>query len=74
MKMQNKFEQLKIYLSDLGKQGVYLAFSGGIDSTLLLWLCKDLNVTAVTFNSVFQTEEEIAQTRKICKNYAFGKG
>ena len=69
MKMQNKFEQLKIYLLDLGKQGLYLAFSGGIDSTLLLWLCKDLNVTAVTFNSVFQTEEEIAQTRKICKNY-----
>lgn len=67
--MQNKFEQLKIYLSDLEKQGVYLAFSGGIDSTLLLWLCKDLNVTAVTFNSVFQTEEEIAQTSKICKNY-----
>ena len=67
--MQNKFEQLKIYLLDLGKQGLYLAFSGGIDSTLLLWLCKDLNVTAVTFNSVFQTEEEIAQTRKICKNY-----
>ena len=67
--MQNKFEQLKIYLSDLEKQGLYLAFSGGIDSTLLLWLCKDLNVTAVTFNSVFQTEEEIAQTSKICKNY-----
>ena len=67
--MQNKFEQLKIYLSDLEKQGLYLAFSGGIDSTLLLWLCKDLDVTAVTFKSAFQPKEEIAQTRIICKNY-----
>ena len=69
MKMQNKFSQLKNYLYDLEKQGLYLAFSGGIDSTLLLWLCKDLDIIAVTFKSVFQTEEEIKQTRKICDKY-----
>ena len=67
--MYNKFEKLKIYLNRMNeeRQGICLAFSGGIDSTLLLYLCRDLNLTAVTFKSAFQTGEEIAFTRKICE-------
>ena len=67
--MQNKFTQLKNYLIKLNEQGLCLAFSGGIDSTVLLYLCRDLNLIAVTFKSVFQTEEEIAETINLCKFY-----
>ncbi len=67
--MQKKFNKLKEYLSSLEKQGLCLAFSGGIDSTLLLYLCKDLNVTAVTFTSEFQTEDEIQLTKQLCREY-----
>ena len=66
--MQTKFNKLKDYLYSL-KQGLCLAFSGGIDSTVLLYLCKDLNITAVTFTSEFQTDEEIEQTQKLCNEY-----
>lgn len=69
--MYNKFEKLKNYLNRMNeeRQGICLAFSGGIDSTLLLYLCRDLNLTAVTFKSAFQTGEEIAFTRKICEKF-----
>ena len=67
--MRNKFNDLKNYLSEIEKQGLYLAFSGGIDSTLLLYLCKDLKVTAVTLKSVFQPEAEINEAQRICRNY-----
>lgn len=65
----NKFEKLNKYLHTLGKQGICLAFSGGIDSALLLVLCKDLNITAVTFSSPLQTEDEINFTAEFCKKY-----
>lgn len=68
--MKNKFENLKKYLSELGKHGICLAFSGGIDSTLLLYLCKDFNTVAVTFSSVFQTEEELELSENLCKKYS----
>ena len=67
--MEEKFAGLKNFLKDLNKQGICLAFSGGIDSTVLLFLCKDLNLTAVTFKSVFQTEEEIEETTTLCNFY-----
>ena len=65
----NKFQELNKYLHTLGEQGICLAFSGGIDSALLLVLCKDLNITAVTFQSPLQTEEEIDFTADFCKKY-----
>lgn len=37
--MKNKFEKLQKFLKTLKKQGICLAFSGGIDSALLLYLC-----------------------------------
>lgn len=65
----NKFEKLNKYLHTLAKQGICLAFSGGIDSALLLILCKDLNITAITLQSELQTEEEINFTTDFCKKY-----
>ena len=64
--MRNKFEQLKFNLQNLEKQGLCLAFSGGIDSALLLFTCKDMNITAVTLHSVFQTDEELYFTKDFC--------
>ena len=67
--MDKKFLELINYLNKLQKTGLCLAFSGGVDSTLLLYLCKDLDIVACTFKSVFQTEEEIRLTKDICKKY-----
>ena len=67
--MQNKFEKLKNYLTELSEQGLCLAFSGGIDSTLLLYLCKNMNILAITLNTDFQTEYEIKETQELCKKY-----
>ncbi len=67
--MHSKFEQLQNYLTNLDKQGICLAFSGGVDSSLLLFLCRNLNILAVTFKSVFQTGEEIVLTQEFCKKY-----
>ena len=67
--MKEKFDKLKQYLRELDKQGLCLAFSGGIDSCALLYLCKDLNVIAVTFKSIFQTEQEINEAKEFCNFY-----
>lgn len=66
----SKFDSLNEYLQSLEKQGICLAFSGGIDSALLLFLCRSLNVTAVTFSSEFQTSEEIEFTKEFCAKYS----
>ncbi len=68
--MNNKFEQLKNELINMSKHGICLAFSGGVDSSLLLYLCKDINITAVTFKTVFQTDEEINNTIEFAKKYS----
>ncbi len=67
--MQNKFNQLNQDLESMSEQGICLALSGGTDSSLLLYLLKDLNLTAVTFNSPFITDEEINFTVDLCKKY-----
>jgi len=72
--MDKKFENLKNYLKTLETQGVCLAFSGGIDSALLLHICaKTLSTErfcAVTFKSEFQTEDEIEFCKNFTENYA----
>ena len=68
--MQSKFLQLAEFLKFKDKQGICLAFSGGIDSTLLLYLCKGLKkVSAVTFRSIFQSEEEIELCQHLASKY-----
>ena len=69
MNSNKKFDELNKYLTNLNEQGICLAFSGGIDSTLLLYLCKNLNILAVTFNSILQTDEELDLTKDLCKKY-----
>lgn len=67
--MYKKFSELTQYLSGFEKQGLCLAFSGGIDSALLLYLCRKMNILAVTFNSNFQSVDEIKLTQELCEKY-----
>ncbi len=73
--MNKKFNKLITYLKEAGKQGICLSFSGGVDSSLLLYLCIKADstlkrkITAITFKSVFQTQEEINYTVEFCKKY-----
>ncbi len=69
--MLNKFEKLKKYLTELKKQGLCLAFSGGIDSIVLLSLCKEFaeRFVAITLKSDFQSDDEINLTKKLCEKY-----
>jgi len=41
MQTDRKSQALESYLSDLLRDNVALAFSGGVDSTLLLYMCRD---------------------------------
>lgn len=67
--MQTKFDKLKNFLNDLNKQGICLAYSGGVDSLLLLYFLKDLNAIAITLSSCFQTNEEINSSKDFAKRH-----
>lgn len=64
-------ERLKSYLRQFAPEGIALAFSGGVDSTLLLAVLKglrdemDFPLLAVFFHSVLQTAEERAAAERI---------
>lgn len=63
--------RLKDYLRQFTPEGIALAFSGGVDSTLLLAVLKGLRdetdypLLAVFFHSVLQTAEERADAERI---------
>lgn len=67
--MEEKLEKLKNLLRDLKK--VAIAFSGGVDSTFLLKIAKDVlgeNVLAITLISPLFPEEEIKEAKNIAKS------
>ncbi len=66
---KEKFILLKNYLKELSENDLGIAFSGGVDSSLLLYLCKNYNIAAYTFKSIFQTQDEINLTKEFCKKY-----
>ena len=67
--MKNKFQKLQAHLQTFKKQGLCLAFSGGIDSVLLMFLCKDMDIVAITLKSVLQDDDEIKKSKDICNLY-----
>lgn len=62
----NKMNNLKDYIKELGK--VAIAFSGGVDSTFLIKVCKDVlkeNVVAITMSSPYIPKWEIEEAKKL---------
>lgn len=67
----NRLEsRLRAHLALLAERGICLAFSGGVDSTLLLALLRDApNVIAVTFVSELQPPQDLTLTCELANHY-----
>ncbi len=69
----SKYEQLKHFLRERSQGGIALAFSGGVDSSLLLAVLKELYdespfpLLALTIHSIFQRVEELEEVRAATK-------
>lgn len=63
-----KYEKLKSIIKDCGK--IAIAFSGGVDSTFLTKVAKDVlgeNAVAVTISSILVTADELKEADDFCK-------
>ena len=71
--MKNKLNELRRMLADLSADGVCAAFSGGVDSALLLTVLSELHarkpfpLLAVVFATAFHTAEETASALKLAE-------
>jgi pyridinium-3,5-biscarboxylic acid mononucleotide sulfurtransferase len=70
MNLEQKFDKLKDILKEL--ESVAVAYSGGVDSTFLLKVARDVlydNVIAVTAKSSTYPEREFNEARKFVKQF-----
>jgi len=66
----HKLEELKQYIKEKGKDGVAIAFSGGVDSSTLAAVSYEVlgeKVVAVIAQSPTYTSEELVDAKKIAK-------
>jgi uncharacterized protein len=67
-----KLTALQKYILEIGSGGLCIAFSGGVDSTLLLKAASQVlgeKLTAVTFSSRLSPKIEIDEAQKLAKQY-----
>jgi len=65
-----KYEKLKNFIYEKGKEGVVIAFSGGVDSSTLAAVCYEIlgeKAIAVTAISPTYALEELEEAKKIAK-------
>ncbi len=63
-----KYEELKQFIKEKGKDGVVIAFSGGVDSATLAAVCYNIlgeKAVAVTAKSPTYTSEELEDAKKV---------
>ena len=67
MKIHSKIERLKDFILNVGKNGVVVMFSGGVDSATLAKLCKDVvdDVFAVTVVSEVIPKSDVEDAKSI---------
>lgn len=72
MEYKKKYEKLVSLIDEYTKEDVVVAFSGGVDSSLLLKLCVDraninkTKVYGITFVADLQPQEDLGITEKVC--------
>lgn len=66
-----KLSKLKQYISEFSKNGICIAFSGGVDSTLLLDIANEVvekeKLIAVTFSTKLHPKGDIEIAKKLCQ-------
>jgi uncharacterized protein len=68
--LQKKYNMLRSFIGEKGKQGAVIAFSGGVDSSTLAKVSRDIlgeNVIAVSGISATYSEAELVEAREIAK-------
>jgi len=68
--LDEKYEKLRRFILDKGKDGVVIAFSGGVDSSTLAAICHDLlgeKAVAVTATSPTYPAEEIEEAKRVAR-------
>nr|WP_213818684.1 ATP-dependent sacrificial sulfur transferase LarE [Garciella nitratireducens] len=73
MKMKNKLAQLEQYVERLVQEGICIAFSGGVDSSLILKVATQAGkklkkeVYAITFESQLHPTSDLILSKKVAK-------
>ena len=69
--LNRKLEALKCFIGEKGKEGVVIAFSGGVDSSTLAAVSREVlgeKAVAVVAYSPTYTSEEMIEAKKIAKD------
>ena len=69
--LNSKLKQLKEFIKEKGKDGVVIAFSGGVDSSTLAALSHEIlgeKAVAVIAQSPTYTSEELREAKEIAKD------
>ena len=68
--LDEKYEKLRRFIEEKGKDGVVIAFSGGVDSSTLAAICYDVlkeKAVAVTAKSPTYPSEEMEEAKNIAR-------